>query len=196
MSQITTRQVHRVQQVSRYARASCSLLMLVLVASCLQVAYAIITASGPGGPGFYVGSHIVAAARFDVPQVKAWLLVLVTMGGFLSIAIVYLLRRLFGNLARGEIFCAGNVENIRRLGHVFLGIGVMQLLIPLAHDLSRVPGLLESGRVTIQPATNAYMAVAPFAVAGIIYLVSWIMRVGLGVSEEANELRRDAELVV
>ena len=32
--------------------------------------------------------------------------------------------------------------------------------------------------------------------AGILWLASWIMHVGLGVRNEADELRREAELVV
>jgi hypothetical protein len=35
-----------------------------------------------------------------------------------------------------------------------------------------------------------------FGIAGVIFLASWIMQVGLGVTNEAAELRRDAELVV
>lgn len=35
-----------------------------------------------------------------------------------------------------------------------------------------------------------------FMMAGILWLASWIMHVGLGVRNEADELRREAELVV
>jgi hypothetical protein len=50
---------------------------------------------------------------------------------------------------------------------------------------------------TLSVSSGALMAaLSTFATAGIVILISWIMDIGLAVSEEADELRRDSELVV
>jgi hypothetical protein len=43
---------------------------------------------------------------------------------------------------------------------------------------------------------NLFDGIAPFAYGALMILLSWIMAVGLGVREDAEKLRHDAELVI
>jgi hypothetical protein len=48
----------------------------------------------------------------------------------------------------------------------------------------------------VAPSGLGFDAIDPFAYGALMILLSWIMAVGLGVREDADELRRDAELVI
>ena len=196
MSQVTMSQVHKVQKLSKYARAACSLLLALLALSCAWVAIDVIGAPGSSATKFTVGRYVIRADQLSSGLLKTWLLVVIATGGAISAGILYLLRRVFDNMARGEIFSAGNVRHIRSIGAFILAVGVLQFTIPAINALMHAMGAFDAAFATITPSIVSPGVLVPFGVAGLIFLVSWIMAVGLGVSEEATELRRDAELVV
>jgi hypothetical protein len=197
MSNVSASQVRRVRKYSAHARTLCSLLLVLLAASCALVFASIAGSPGLGGVRFSVGNFVIASDHVDGAALKGWLLIIMTLGLCASAAIIYLLRGVFANMARGEIFSAGNVRYIRRIGFIILCIGALQLAVPAINAMLMANGVIDRGKVTIEPGGISLPgSLVPFAVAGLIFLVSWIMQVGLGVSEEAAELRRDAELVV
>jgi hypothetical protein len=196
MSQVTANQVRKVQKYSAVARGVCTVVIAALVASLLLVIKLIVTGPHSDGSAFTIGPRVFPGSEIDGVGVKAWLLVMVAFGASLAGIIVYLLRRIFANMARGEIFNAHNIRHVRQLGGALVAIGVLNIVIPVADAVLGARGLLGAANANGKFSVDLMDTLAPFAVAGIIYLASWIMLVGLGVSEEAAELRRDADLVV
>ena len=110
------------------------------------------------------------------------------------LTVVYQLYRLFGNLANGAIYTPENVRRVRYVGLLMLVAAVIDFVIPaalvVAHrfidpsvpiDLDLLFPSLLSGE---------------FISAGLILLASWIMDVGLYEKDHADELKRDADLVI
>jgi Protein of unknown function (DUF2975) len=196
MNEVSSSQVRKVQKYSVYARAMCSVLMVLLVISVGIVLFALFNDAITGRFTFMVGGMKIAADRMGSAAAMAWLLVIISGGLLCSAAIILMMRRIFDNLSRGEIFSAANARQIRRIAFVVLFIGVGKILLFIGNGILAAQGFFESAQVVVISEFGLPGALTPFAVAGIIYLASWIMRVGLGVSDEAAELRRDAELVV
>jgi hypothetical protein len=195
MSQVTVNQVRQVRKYSALARGACTALLAFLAASFLLVARLVIAGPHADNARFTVGDHVFSVSDIDSVGVKAGLLVMGAIGAGMAGIIIYLLRRIFANMARGEIFNAGNVRHIRAIGVVILVIGFLNVVLPVVSAALSARGYLGPA-VPPQFTVRFPGLLAPFAMAGLIYLASWIMLVGLGVSEEAEELRRDADLVV
>jgi hypothetical protein len=175
-----TPNIKTLRKYSGYARGICTLVLAFSVA----------------GLGFVLLEAIPNTANTGS---RFWLS-LFAASVLLSSSFTWLLRRLFDNLAGGEIFSSRNVALIRNIAFVFVGVGLLKLVGPLSYQLLVANGFLEPaglnpGAVKLQLAFIPG-ALTSFAVAGILLLASWIMRVGLGVTREADELKRDAELVV
>lgn len=196
MNEVTSAQVLRVRGYSLFARRLCSVLLVLLAISVAFVIYAVLDSPGSGNVKFLVGNYTVAANHVDSLALKAWLLLVMLIGFALAAAILWLLRSLFANLSQGEIFSSSNALQIRRLAWVILIIGVLQIIMPICNGALAANGVFDPGNVSVESGIKLPGLFTPFAVAGLVFLVSWIMRVGLGVSNEADELRRDAELVV
>ena len=196
MSQVTASQVEKVRRYSVYARAACSLLLLVLAATAVFLAYTVLSGPGTSNAKFYVGNATISADQVSGAGIKAWMLTLLAIGVALSAVIIYLLRRMFDNMARGEIFSAQNVMHLRRLAIIILAIGVLQIVMPWINGILHATGVFEPAHVVLTSGVQFPGMLTPFGVGLLIYLASWIMQVGLGVSDEAAELRREAELVV
>ena len=196
MNEVTSAQVQRVRGYSRFARRLCSVLLVLLAISVAVVIYAVLHSPGSANVKFLVGNYTVAANHVDSLALKAWLLLVMLIGLSIAAALLALLRSLFANLAQGEIFSGPNALLIRRLAQVILVIGVLQIIVPICNDVLSANGVFAPGRVSVDSGIRLPGLFTPFAVAGLVFLVSWIMRVGLGVSNEADDLRREAELVV
>ena len=196
MNEVTHAQVLRVRSYSRFARGLCSVLLVLLAISVAFVIYAVLDSPGSSHVKFLVGNYTVSANHVDSPSLKAWLMLVLLTGLSIAAAIFWLLRSLFANLAQGEIFSASNALKICRLAEVILAIGVLQVVVPICNDALAANGVFDPGQVSVESGIRLPGLFMPFAVAGLVFLVSWIMRVGLGVSDEADELRRDAEGVV
>jgi len=192
MSNVSEAQIRTVQKYSALARGLCSVLLVMLMISSLLVVSMVVNGPGPGGAKITIGRFVLSASDLDSVRLKIWLLFMIGTGVAISAGIIYLLRRVFDNMAHAEIFSADNVRHIRRIGLLILAVGVLQLVMPVLDAILLADSAFDDHSLTISfPA-----ALVPFLAAGFIYLVSWIMQVGLGVTTEAAELRRDAELVV
>ena len=166
----------KVRKYSGYARHICTALLALFAAG--------------------VGFLLLAGLRGTASASMKYWFVMLAFSVVLTGCFTWLLRRLFGNLAHGEIFSIRNVECIRRIAFLFAGIGAWRLFSPLLYKGLVANQLLEpvkGGEITGAFISNSFMA---FAVAGILLLASWIMQVGLGMRNEADELKREAELVV
>lgn len=194
MSQISGNQVRKVQKYSAVARGVCTVVLAFLAASFLLLAKLVVIGPHTEATRFTIGDNVFSASDIDGVGVKLGLLALATIGVTLAAVIVYLLRRIFANMARGEIFNAGNVRHIRAIGVVILAIGVLNIVVPIVSAVLSARGMGPAVHPEFTLRLPGFLV--PFAMAGIIYLASWIMQVGLGVTEEASELRRDADLVV
>ena len=195
MIQVTGHQVRKVQRYSAFARGVCTVLLAFLAASFLLVAKLVLTGPHSDGARFTIGAHVISTNDLDGFGVKLGLLAVAALGAALAGLLIYLLRRIFANMARGEIFNAANVRHIREIGVVVLAIGVMNILAPVVAAALSAGGLIGPA-VPPQFTIRVPGLLMPFVTAGLIYLAAWIMQVGLGVSAEADELRRDADLVV
>jgi len=175
VDRISISQLRRVQKYSAYARFICTTLLAFWLAGIGFVLYVIVF-------------------RPVANQPPESVLVVLAIQACLAWGIVYLLHRMFDNMARGEVFNSSNVQHIRRIAFIVGGAGVVRLLVgiylstPLAGE-SLLP-------LRLNPGGLIQGALEHLGIAGVIFLASWIMQVGLGVSNEAAELRRDAELVV
>jgi DUF2975 family protein len=196
MNEVSSSQVRRVQKYSVYARAICSALMVLLALSGGLVLFALFDNPESGRVSFVVGGLEIAADQVNSAAARIWLLTVISSGLACSGAIIWMLRRIFDNLSRGEIFSLANVIELRRISLMVLLIGMGQMLLPFGNATLSANGWFGSAQVAMSSGFRLPGLLTPFAVAGIVYLASWIMRVGLGVSDEAAELRRDAELVV
>ena len=189
MSQVTSQQISKVRKFSAIARGVCSVLLAMFAAALVFFVLVVIRAPdnlGSGSTFISIGERTIRASSIGSPQAKIWAMLALAAGITIACLVTYLLRRIFVSLARGEIFNTGNVQHLRGIGLCILGAGFLGVIIP------PVNAAVFGGSFTL----DLFKILTPFAVAGIIYLASWIMQVGLGVSEEADELRRDADLVV
>jgi len=172
--------IDTVRKYSRYARAICTFCLAVTAAAICFYALKKL----PGAP--------TEGARF-------WIIVAV-LSSTLYCGFIYLLRRLFDNLAGGEVFSSRNVGHIRHIAYIFCGMGFFKLLVLFTYSALVMNGAIESSEPRLglrQPEDNVlFSMVNSFLMAVILLLASWIMQVGLGVRREADELKRDAELVV
>jgi hypothetical protein len=172
--------IDTIRKYSRYARAICTFWLAVLAAG---ICYYLLKKL-PGAP--------TAGAKF-------WITVAI-LSSTLGCGFIYLLRRLFENLAGGEIFSSRNVGHFRNMAYIFFATGVFNLLVLFICTTLVMNGAIEPtepmpGRR--QPEDNyLFGMVNSFLMAVILRLAAWIMQVGLRVRNEADELKRDAELVV
>jgi hypothetical protein len=194
MNEVSSWQVRRVQKYSAYGRFACSVLMVLLLISVGVVLLALFKEGGTGRLSFVIGGMKIAADRAGNAVATAWLLTIISAGLVCSAALIWMLRRMFDNFAHGRIFHAENVRQIRHIAFVVLLIGVGKILLLVGTLVLASHGLFESANVAIVSGFD--LPLTPFWVAGILYLASWIMQVGLGVSDEAAALQRDAELVI
>jgi hypothetical protein len=139
--------------------------------------------------------HSVTAAEAMTPQLKLWATLLMSVMAGVMLAGVYQLYRLFGNLAAGAIYTAENVRRVRSVGLLTLLWAVLGVLIPAAWT-----ALFAFGFVDALPGNaeefSWSLALNPFFTAALILLISWIMDVGLYEKDHADELKRDADLVI
>jgi hypothetical protein len=86
------------------------------------------------------------------------------------------------------------VRRIRNLGWLAIAIGIFYWLIPLTNAAYFM--LAGHADITFRDESTLFVGIGQIVSGGLYILLSWIMAVGLGVREDAEELRRDAELVI
>jgi len=191
---VTQSQLQKLQRGSQLAKTITTGFMLVATAGMVFVAWSILTAPGAGRARFEIGSYVIAASAVTNASTKAWLLVnFVLMFGLLMMCL-WRVRLIFVNLARGEIFTARNVENLRKVAWIFVAFGVYGFAGPLLTQIAL--GFLAPHAGSTTAGISSVLAPWPFLTGGLLMLASWIMAVGLGVREDADELRRDVELTI
>ncbi|MBC8025983.1 MAG: DUF2975 domain-containing protein [Steroidobacteraceae bacterium] len=192
---VATNQVEKVMRGSAYARGITTFLILAILPMFAVVTLSLF-AGWPKPPfKFSVGAYVFSHESLGSLPVKLWVLGCISLGCVLGVGILYLLRSVFANLARGEIFCAANVRIIRKLGWLLIFGGLFNWLAPLASAAFFM--FVGHDGIEFRDVPMKFTAwFSPFAYGGMLILLSWIMAVGLGVREDAEELRRDAELVI
>ena len=194
---VTADQVQKVIRASVWARRITTLMLVLIAAGVIWTVLVVLTAPLLGGTA-KIGPYVFTAAEMQSWPVKSWVLLFVAPVAALALTFAYLLRSIFSNLARGEIFCHRNARHIRSLGFLIIAGGVLKLLAPiLTAAYFTIVGYEEISRREMgQNVVYSFDVIDPFAYGGMLILLSWIMAVGLGVREDAEELRRDAELVI
>ena len=193
----TQAQIVKVQKFSRYARAFCILLMVMLGLMSLWALRNVVF--GPGASGFRMsfGPYTIRGDQFTTPAIKVWGAIVATTTFVLLFKGVFHLYALFGNFVAGSIYTKETVRHIRQLGLLAMAMAILQLILPSVSWLIVEMGLIDGESIMRE---NALIVGSPqipgFITAGLLLLASWIMDVGRQTRDEAEEMRRDAELVV
>lgn len=189
-------EVRNIRRFGRFAQASCLVMFAVLaVMGPVAAVFAMIengwalTATRGLGRYFTVGAPApLSLAVWSVVD-GALIFAIACVG-------VGYLYSLFGALGRGAIYTPDNVRRIRRIGQLTLALAAAQIVLP-----ALTVALMKIG---VFPKPTAWAVDLDFGpdlllllLAGVlVLLVSWIMEVGRRVSDAAENMRREAELVV
>ena len=191
---VTTEQVRKVMRVSAYARGITTFVIIMILAALTVALFSLLTGSPAPKFKFSISAYVFSHESLQSPQIKAYIIAFIVLTAALGVGFLYHLRRVFSNLARGEIFCDANVRNIRHMGTLLIAGGLLSWLAPILNATV----FMFAGHQGIEYRDVPFVSsgLAPFAYGGMLILLSWIMAVGLGVREDADALRRDAELVI
>lgn len=189
--------IRRIRAFSRSARTLCAALFgFGLVGSAAFLLFIVLRSRLPAPQGVDGGAYDVLTSPLTPLLLKAWWLIGVALVMGVTLASVLQLYRLFGSLAGGEIHTSGNVRRVRLVGLLWLALAVLNFMLPLslmaANNLLDVPVTIDFQRLL--PSLGAVLN--GFAAAALVLLVSWIMDVGLYEKQHAEDLRRDADLVI
>jgi hypothetical protein len=198
-------QIRNVQKFGRYGSSVCGLGAALLAIAFIVSAWNIL--SGPTWAGFSVelGPYRVTGDHMSTIPLKAWSLFIVIVVFALLGGIVFHLQRLFSHLAAGRIYTRENVRHIRWIGILALGMAVVQLVVPPMSFALIESGVIDralvSATVKGSLGTRNALLLGPaslsgFITAALVLLVSWIMDVGRETRDEADVMRRDADLVI
>jgi hypothetical protein len=133
---------------------------------------------------------------------RIWAFVVVTVVAGLFARTLLYLYRLFKQLEAGSIYTKQNVDYLRQVGWLSMTLAVIQLFLPLLSFVLGELGVIAETLVptAAPPANGAPMFVGQsfggVITAALILLASWIMDVGREISEDADAMRREADLVI
>jgi hypothetical protein len=186
--------VRKVQLFSRFARAACGLAMVFMGLGLLWLMLGVLF--GFRGIRVSFGPYLIEGADFTTPFLKAW--------GTLFLGVIFALvfrwlghlYALFSNLAAGSIYTKENVQRIRQVALFML---YMQGLIIVLGGISWAilkAGLIDESIAIPQSFGITGATFVALLGPGLVLLASWIMEVGRRTQDEADDLRRDAELVI
>ncbi len=185
--------VRKVRTFGRVARTLCAALFGMSLVGSVGMLLVVLFGPLPGAHTYidFVGYGRVSAAQLTTPLFKLWAILVMGIGTGVALAGLYQLYRLFGNLAAGAIYTPENVRRVRYVGFLWLLLSVLGVVIPVA---TAALGYFDT--LTIQHGLPVSQVISSFFAAGLILLVSWIMDVGLYAKDHADELQRDADLVI
>jgi hypothetical protein len=182
--------IRRIRLFGRIARVPCAALFGFSVVALVAVAIFILLSTF----GLQIrGPEDVAAWTL---QMKIWALPFLFAIGSVWLGSIYQFYRLFGKLAARAIYTPENVRRVRNVGLLGL-VGVMLgILIPIAWKLLYAFVFIDPSPAAPAEWFSLSETLGSFVVAGLILLCSWIMDVGLHEKDHAEELQRDADLVI
>lgn len=186
-------ELRKVRRFGRIARGFCVAFGLYYAAVLGLVVYAMVFG---GQFKFNFGAFSVRADELT-PVLVAWAAVLLAsmaIPGWIGFRRMY---ALFDNLRQGRIYTLENVRHIRVLG--ILGIvlpfvlGAVEVISLEIWKAGLAPtGVLKDGKLLFGwPASFT-----PFIWPSLLILASWIMENGRQLRDEAERMRRDAELTI
>ena len=184
-------EILKVQRFGRLARKACLLLMGIVALGTILLLVA-------AGKGLQVNMDPYSVPPDQLSTAGA----LYALFGFgLVLAIIFMglfhLYSLFTHFAQGGIYTAANVRHIRQLGLLAMAWAVLDIILPVGSIILLQAGLIDAAVVTKHPQLVFGSSNIPsFITASLILLASWIMEVGRRTTDEAERMRREAELVV
>jgi hypothetical protein len=184
----------KIQSFSRFARAACVCVMIFMGLGFALLVLGLVFGFDGVKVGF--GVYRVATSHLDTPFLRAWSVIFVGVIFALVFRWLFCLWALFDNLAAGGIYTKENVRRIRQIGLLMLIMPVVSGVMVLLSLLILKVGLISEAAVIHESLTFTAGTAISLLAPALILLASWIMEVGRRTQEEANELRRDAELVV
>jgi hypothetical protein len=185
-------ELRKVRRFGGIARGLCVAFGIYCVVVLVLVACGI--AFGWAG-NFNFGAFSVRGDQFT-PLLVAWAavaLLALVIPGFIGLKHMY---ALFDNLRGGRIYTQDNVRHIRMLGILGIAlpivIGVLEVISVLIMKAGLAPtAVLNKGALLFGP-TSLGVFIWP----SLLILASWIMENGRRVQDEADRMRRDAELTI
>jgi hypothetical protein len=185
--------VRKIMRGSVWARNATSVVfafgLVTLIFLCVPVLM-----GGIAGQPVAVGPYVFASAALEPWTARLYVLLVMVVSGALAMAALLMIRSVFANLALGNIFCEANVRHIRNLGWLTVASGILCWLIPVADATYFM--LTDHHGITFHDPSTLFTGIDQILNGGLYLLASWIMAVGLGVREDVDELKHDAELVI
>lgn len=186
--------VRRIMRGSVWARNITSVLVAIWLVTVAAIS--VLIAMGAPAGKISVGPYIFSQAALQPWSARGYVIVMWLIGGALTIVWLLLIRAVFADLALGNIFCEANVRRLRNLGWLTIVGGIGGWLLPFVNATY----FMFTGHHDIefqnQPQPIVMGGLGQIVSGGVYLLASWIMAVGLGVREDAEELQRDAALVI
>jgi hypothetical protein len=186
-------ELQKVRRFGRIARGICILIGIYAALGLVLIACNI--AFGWSGV-FSFGAFGVRGDQFT-PLLMIWAAICMAgllIPGFIAWQRLY---ALFGNLRDGRIYTQENVRCLRQLALLGLLFPVLGwVLMALSALLAKV-GLAPTA-VVMNPAALAFTpnSLGVFVWPALLLLASWIMENGRRIQDEAERMRRDAELTI
>jgi hypothetical protein len=204
MSPETEAQIRNIRKFGTYAHSASRIAGAFLVVSFVLWAWNIVAGSASSSVRVGLGAYGVTGDHLTTLEIKAWALVVVTSIFGILFAVVLHLQRLFAHLAAGSIYTRENVRHLRRVGTLALAMAVLQLVLPLLTVALVDSGFIDRALVTpTEPGTSGIgilllgpASLSGFAMAALVLLASWIMDVGRQTTDDADAMRREADLVI
>jgi hypothetical protein len=204
MTPETEAQIRNIRKFGTYARSASGIAGGVLVFSFLWLVWNIVAGPISSGVKVGLGAYSVTGDHLSTIQVKAWVFVVVASIFGILFAVVLHLQRLFAHLAAGSIYTPANVRHLRRVGTLALAMAVLQLVLPMITIALVDGGVIDRTLVTLTEPSSSGIGIlmlgpaslSGFVMAALVLLASWIMDVGRQTADDADTMRREADLVI
>jgi len=204
MSPETEAQIRNIRKFGTYACSVSRIAGAALVLSFVLSAWSIVAGSTSSAVRVGLGAYSVTGDHLTTIEIKVWALVVISSIFGILFAVVLHLQRLFAHLAAGSIYTRVNVRHLRRVGILALAMAVLQLVLPLLTIAIVNSGFIDRSLITLtEPGTSGIgilllgpASLSGFAMAALVLLASWIMDVGRQTADDADAMRRDADLVI
>jgi hypothetical protein len=196
----TEAKVRTVQKFGRVGRFVSGFLGVLLAIAPLLTWGRILSGPTRAGVEIGLGPYTIAGEQLVGAPIKAWALVVATMAFVLGGWTLYHLYCLFDRLAAGSIYTKPTVWHLRQLALLSIAAALFQpILAAISFALAEL-GFLDLARLTPVDANGNIFFLGPslggLTTAALILLAAWIMDVGREVSEDAEAMRREADLVI